>query len=98
MSAGAGTAPSRRALLLLALGAALSLAAAPVRAENDDWRHKRERDARDHRRHERPREWREDDERRYVYAPPPAVYAPPPVVYAPPAVAPPGLSFMFNFR
>jgi hypothetical protein len=78
-------------------------AAAPARADDDDW----------HGHHGwRHHEWREHEwrERRpyayvypsypsygYAYAPPPVIYAPPPpppVYYAPP----PGINFVFPIR
>jgi hypothetical protein len=80
----------RTIVLGLAVAAcALGTAAAPARADNDDWRHGRghERWERDRVRHER--EWRDEGRREHGY-----VYAPPPVYYAPPPVAP-SLNFVF---
>jgi hypothetical protein len=52
--------------------------------------HKRERRIeRERHAHRRDR----DEDRLYVYAPPPVVYSPPPVVYAPPPS--PGISIFF---
>jgi hypothetical protein len=85
-------------LLVLGLGMTAliaGIAAAPARADDDDWRHRewREHERREHERHER-QVWcahhpYDCGAPSYVYAPPPVVYTPPPpppVVYAPPSL------------
>jgi hypothetical protein len=79
-----------RIALALVLAGVVGGIAAPARADDDDWRHRR--DERDHERHDRDRDWRDRDRDWrdrdrgdrdwgrpvYVSPPPPVIYAPPP--------------------
>jgi hypothetical protein len=75
-----------RIALALVLAGVVGGIAAPARADDDDWRHRR--DERGHERHDRDREWRDRGDRDrgerdwgrpvYVSPPPPVIYAPPP--------------------
>ncbi len=85
-------------LLLGLTGAFLTAAAAPARADWDDWHHRWHHDWHDH------DHWRWRERPYYVappyYAPPRVYYPPPPAYYAPPPVyyGTPGATFSFGIR
>jgi hypothetical protein len=80
-----------RIALVLVLAGVVGGIAAPARADDDDWRHRR--DERDHERHDRDRDWRDRDRGERDWDRPVYVSPPPPVIYAPPP--PRGLELIF---
>jgi hypothetical protein len=80
-----------RIALALVLAGVVGGIAAPARADDDDWRHRR--DERPHERHDRDRDWRDRDRGDRDWGRPVYVSPPPPVIYAPPP--PRGLELIF---
>jgi hypothetical protein len=80
-----------RIALALVLAGVVGGIAAPARADDDDWRHRRYE--RDHERHDRDRDWRDRDRGDRDWGRPVYVSPPPPVIYAPPP--PRGLELIF---
>jgi hypothetical protein len=80
-----------RIALALVLAGVVGGIAAPARADDDDWRHRR--DERAHERHDRDRDWRDRDRGDRDWGRPVYVSPPPPVIYAPPP--PRGLELIF---